>query len=1062
MFWKRLLLSLLAIVVTLTLTVAITLNFIATPERLTPKLVEIAQRSILSEISIKRVDYTLFSNFPNITLEIDSLRIAQSKDSISDLLSARHCELAINPFALLGRRVVIENLLLDKPEIYMYVDGEHRPINHFILEETEPQEQSDTLEGGFDLSQYQMVVKRFKIDSAQITIDDRTRKVYSRVSNLGVDLKMGVSLSRSRARFDMGFDNLLVWKSGDVLVKRTSMGLSSKLSFNRDSMMVSFKDAEFRLNNIELKADGRLRSDSLLSSVAVDIRSSLNTPSLGEFLALVPNRYIDEKEKISTSGSVALDIDVSGEYSSTSMPIVDARLKIEDGTARYGSKKISLERVLCDAEMHLDMNSPKSSYANIKNFSLSSSDILNLSLSGKVSNIIDSPQVNIHLKERVDLDRITDIFPLQDGVEVSGVNSSDISAIFSLSDLTNGNFAKLYLEGESTFERVGISVDGSKFLQDSTSQAFLDMTIEQGKLLFGDRVREDDSRTLLATINCSGLGYLSKAGESLSVSNLTLTAGANFDTKTSQINGLGIRGVAENTSAGVADLFSAAFESSDMTFTISPKNDERNTVVKAIISSTKIVAEEHSNNSKLNLSTVAMELDMAKIETRRWDVNGNVTFEDFNMFTDMFPIDITIPKSRVKVNNKSITLNNTLLGMGRSRLTATGNIDNLLQKLLIEPRTALSGSLKINSTIIDANELMAAATNSSLLAESDDYNDETEEEIEEITPTLGSDSLPQPQLLRVPRNTDFAFDLNINRIIFEESEIEKLVGRATVKDGVLSLDELSLIAIGAEATGSISYRNIGRNSANVDLSLSLSQVDINRIGELSPSISSMLPMLESFEGVVDFNLSANSNIKGDYEFDINTLKGAISFRGVNLVLMDSETFNDLSKMLMFKNKDRNLIESIEAYALIDQSKIDLLPFEISIDRYKAILGGTQSVDPTTFDIDFDYNVSIVKSPLPFKAGVDLYGDLSDFDFKITKAKLKDTNMDEQRERYEAYRATIIPAKMERVAKSGEDRSKRRQQRDVELIERQSEDADESSEEIEITDNTIEEPSKDSL
>lgn len=79
---------------------------------------------------------------------------------------------------------------------------------------------------------------------------------------------------------------------------------------------------------------------------------------------------------------------------------------------------------------------------------------------------------------------------------------------------------------------------------------------------------------------------------------------------------------------------------------------------------------------------------------------------------------------------------------------------------------------------------------------------------------------------------------------------------------------------------------------------------------------------------------------------------------------------------------------------------------MSIDRYQAIIGGSQVIDPDSFDVNYEYNVSIIKSPLPFKAGVDINGDLYDFSFKITTAKLKKTDFDEQRAIYESYRDSI--------------------------------------------------------
>jgi len=55
-----------------------------------------------------------------------------------------------------------------------------------------------------------------------------------------------------------------------------------------------------------------------------------------------------------------------------------------------------------------------------------------------------------------------------------------------------------------------------------------------------------------------------------------------------------------------------------------------------------------------------------------------------------------------------------------------------------------------------------------------------------------------------------------------------------------------------------------------------------------------------------------------------------------------------------------------------------------MDRYKVAVGGTHNLDMT-----FDYHLSVLKSPVPFKLGIDIKGNLDDFKFKIVKCKYKD-------------------------------------------------------------------------
>ena len=90
-------------------------------------------------------------------------------------------------------------------------------------------------------------------------------------------------------------------------------------------------------------------------------------------------------------------------------------------------------------------------------------------------------------------------------------------------------------------------------------------------------------------------------------------------------------------------------------------------------------------------------------------------------------------------------------------------------------------------------------------------------------------------------------------------------------------------------------------------------------------------------------------------------------KGDSLVLMDGETFAEISKTLMFKNKKRNVFDSISVNLTVQDGNVTVYPFLLQIDRYKAAVGGTQGLD-----MNFNYHISVLKSPLPFKAGSEHY------------------------------------------------------------------------------------------
>ena len=119
-----------------------------------------------------------------------------------------------------------------------------------------------------------------------------------------------------------------------------------------------------------------------------------------------------------------------------------------------------------------------------------------------------------------------------------------------------------------------------------------------------------------------------------------------------------------------------------------------------------------------------------------------------------------------------------------------------------------------------------------------------------------------------------------------------------------------------------------------------------------------------------------------------SIKGVIRISGSDLQMEESETFRSIAKKLMFKDKTSGHIEKMSVEGVLQNNTIEVFPFVLKIDRYKLAMSGLQNLD-----MSFKYHISVLDSPIPFRLGIDLYGNsFDDFKFKIGKAKYKNSNV----------------------------------------------------------------------
>ena len=141
-------------------------------------------------------------------------------------------------------------------------------------------------------------------------------------------------------------------------------------------------------------------------------------------------------------------------------------------------------------------------------------------------------------------------------------------------------------------------------------------------------------------------------------------------------------------------------------------------------------------------------------------------------------------------------------------------------------------------------------------------------------------------------------------------------------------------------------------------------------------IDSMIPMLKSFKGNAEFHLAGETFLNQNYQLKTSTLRGACSIFGKDLVVLDSETFDKIAKLLLFKKKTENKVDSISAEVTLYKKEVDIYPFVVSMDNYMVALGGRHNLDMT-----FDYHVNVLS---PIYLGVDVTGTFDDLSIKLGK------------------------------------------------------------------------------
>ncbi|MFI3314899.1 MAG: hypothetical protein R3Y04_04490 [Rikenellaceae bacterium] len=995
-FFKIFFFTLLTLVILIFGSATFAVNTILTPEKVTPIINTALEELIDGNSSVYSVDVTFVSSFPDFRIKVDSLYIGDSLDH--RLLSLESLVVDFQPLPyIMDKDVIVTNIEFVKPRMTLYTseDGtSNLSIFKYYSDTTVVDTSQVDSTSRIRLKDYvrSIDVKNIAIDSCYFRSIDRTTnsRIIVEALSLQIGGKFSDSISNLTLSMNTGDMNYFVNKTNPM--KNVSIGVEADIVFIRDSSLLLINDASVQFKEISLKADGSLRGNRRERNLTTDLHFNLAVNSLKNILEKLPAKYIEQGQEFSANGMVELDGTVQGVYDKRKgkYPALNALFTISDGNFKFDNMDYGVQKLDIAADVFIDGDSLDNSHLDVTKFDIVSDAGVDISSTLKVRDIFDKVVVGFELNADADISKIREILPITDAITIQGTNHTRIKGRLNQNMILNQNYGAIHLEGESTFTDLLLIVDGSLMADSLANDTYLYVEMSSGVITVGSAGRRSKNSSnepnLAGEMNFTGFGFKNNQGIEAQLSNVAMNATTYLTKDTTQVIPITGEIVLDRLTAVMVDTLDSYIGSSKISFSTNPSSQDKTKPVTQLSIETQSIGVEAiptKTDAYLDEATLALTLTPDSTLSAGYLMQGSLGFKGLEVASELLPLDVVMKNSRISFDNKRFELTGTRVTMGNSSIAVTGWIENLLGRAFEMNEDKLVCNLSLSSRNIDLTEIYLAS-----LAASDSFSADTTQ----IRMELESNVQEAVQLFKVPEFIEAKMSVDLTKISFGPLDITNIKGSMDLNEGLMFLDKMDFRAAGSDMNITSLYNPVSDSLAYVSFDLDAKGIVLSELIRVVPSVDSLMPMLKSVEGDVDFVMVAQTELDRNMNIVLESLESVMHFDGQNLVLMDSETFAELSKKLMFKNKDKNLIDSLEMNVVVNKDGvIDVPPFKIIMDRYEAIIGGTQTVDYNTFDIQYSYNVSIIKSPLIFKAGVDIVGDANDFEFDITKAKLKNSD-----------------------------------------------------------------------
>ncbi len=1073
--WVRLLkwtgITLLTVAALLALAISVVVCYLS-PERLTPLVNRYASEYLNADVEAGRIELTFWSTFPRLNIEVNDLKlVSRSLDGLSSaersrlpadadsLLRLERFSGGVNLVKLLAYDVELYDVEFCNPRVNLLIVNDS--VNNFDIVPKTEETQEETAMPGISINRFEL----------QGDLDVRFREIADSV-DVAVKLSRTLLGGKDAPTYVIGI-------TGDTDAHLAGLRLPP-IPFSIDGRVdwdagrpdrLALQDFRVAALDIPLEFNTEIEFSDTLTVNTFNAR--MPDLEVSRLLRYIPDDYAAEVRKLSTDLTVGLSASLRRPYRPTveKYPYADINLTAEAAEVRYD--RMNLHRLSLDAEARLRGDDLDRVELTLRHLAVAGK-AMEFTLSGDVSHPMSDPRVKADFSGSLALDRLPDALFERLKMKLGGTLRGTATARFNLSHLTPKRFHLARIDGTlnlTSFEmamhdgsmetdvrcaeiKLGTSssIKAGDHMVDSMLTASLRVdtaTFRAPGLLIAGRnlqagfgmrnVASSSDTTLInpigAKVNVGLLSVSADDGRTRLKFHESIVSGSlrrydekgrsplfnahveasRFSVRTKEFRG--------NLRATVADLQMHPRARKAMPRFLQSRVDSLAVVYPSLTADSLIalarrqLRRPETEAERDGRTHVDFGVDKSFASWMRlWDVSGEIKTKSARAFTPHFPVRNRVSNLNMVFSVDSVLVRDMLVKSGHSDFRISGSVRNIRRSVTSLRHSPIEVELKMQSDTIDVNDLTAtllrgaayAKTHADTIADSDISDDLDDMRDEPVATAIEGGAAA----LLVPSNITARFSMHADNIHYGDLWLNDFTGGLNVFDGAVALEQLHASTDMGSIDLTALYSAPRADDIRAAVGMRLNNLNLHHLLSEMPQVDSLLPMLRSVQGIVNARLAMTADFDSLMNLDLNSVDLALQLQGDSLVILDSETFRTVAKWMMFKNKNRNMIDHMDVELTVHKGWVDLYPVIFDMDRYRLGIMGNNDMK-----LNLDYHVAVLKSPIPFKFGINIKGTPEKLKIRLGKARLNEHSVATSHQLTDSLRINLI-SEMSKVFRKG--------------------------------------------
>jgi AsmA protein len=422
-----------------------------TPERVNAFIIPEIEKALQRKVAIQDMDIGIFKG-----IDIKELSIKES-DGVSDFVTCEHFVLKFKLLPLLSKNVVINRMILKKPDIRIRRNSD-KTYNFSDIAEKQDPEKTEKAADQSKKSPIALIVRNISIDEAQFSFIDARKELPDVKGSTSADLSLktaGPGEVASKGKIDLHIHEALIRKPAAKTVQNIPVELDYGFLINTTSQDIVIDMAKLRIQDIPASVAGSIHNIKVAPKI--DLSISASKIDTAEVLKLL-SAFAEIKD-LDITGIITSDMKISGMLSKPQSLSADGTVLLDNVSTRYKGLHIVTNGNLRITSSTVGIDPSEIAFQGIP-----------ASISGTISNFRTSPELDLSLTiPRTDAgqaQRSMESLIETKGLGLSGMLSADLTVAGRIKDMKS-----FRADGNINLEKLGIRYRDLNAVMDGTVTA---------------------------------------------------------------------------------------------------------------------------------------------------------------------------------------------------------------------------------------------------------------------------------------------------------------------------------------------------------------------------------------------------------------------------------------------------------------------------------------------------------------------------------------------------------------------------------------------------------------